>query len=557
MSVEPVKIWEVVQRAVSHAWSVPEFQRGFVWKAVQVRDLAESLWLDYPIGTLLVWSSGSPQEERIAQDALAPSLWIVDGQQRATALSILFGRKPYWWESAEQWNKTLVRYDIRFDIDTKEPPFFIVANAAIRRAHGNRYVPLSDLLVLDPNSDADQDQLMTLARRIKEQDLCHGMDVMEVYARLDRVRKIRDRDVVTVTVYHELEDVVEIFARLNSRGTRVTEADIYLGIVASENPGWVRDEFLPFVRVLEENGFHIDPNLLFRTLTAIGKGKVRFQEIPKAFWQPDEIIPAWSRCKQAWESMTHRLQPHGILSDDPLPTKAALITLAALLDRFPSDPFEPALFWFLQASRFGRYSGASTTSLDEDLKEVVAAHSLREAISAILKRIPRYPMTPEDFLREYGDSRFGRFILYLLAYQRQAQDWDTAGQRLGFERGEFAADFRPQWHHIFPRKFLHGKFDESQIDALANIAVIGAAINIRISSQNPMNYLDRYKISDPKLKQQLIDPNRDNFKVEYYPRFLEERARALADAANGFLDGLRADLPLDPSTPAQLAPASV
>src|SRR5437870_10568707 len=160
MAYESVKIRDIVDRSVNHKWSIPEFQRGFVWKATQVRDLAESLWLDYPVGSLLVWNSEQPQETKIAKDGLGPSQWIVDGQQRATALSILFGRKPYWWESAEQWNKTLVRYDIRFDIDTKEPPFFIVANAAIRRAHGNRYIPLSDLLVLDPNNDADQERLM-------------------------------------------------------------------------------------------------------------------------------------------------------------------------------------------------------------------------------------------------------------------------------------------------------------------------------------------------------------------------------------------------------------
>jgi hypothetical protein len=45
MALEPIKIWELVDRAVCHKWSVPEFQRGFVWKATQVRDLAESLWL--------------------------------------------------------------------------------------------------------------------------------------------------------------------------------------------------------------------------------------------------------------------------------------------------------------------------------------------------------------------------------------------------------------------------------------------------------------------------------------------------------------------------------
>jgi len=43
MAYGNVKIHEIVEKAVGHKWSIPEFQRGFVWKPVQVRDLAESL----------------------------------------------------------------------------------------------------------------------------------------------------------------------------------------------------------------------------------------------------------------------------------------------------------------------------------------------------------------------------------------------------------------------------------------------------------------------------------------------------------------------------------
>lgn len=36
MAYEQVKIRDIIERAVSHTWSIPEFQRGFVWKAPQV-----------------------------------------------------------------------------------------------------------------------------------------------------------------------------------------------------------------------------------------------------------------------------------------------------------------------------------------------------------------------------------------------------------------------------------------------------------------------------------------------------------------------------------------
>ncbi len=542
MAYESAKIRECIDRAVNHTWSIPEFQRGFVWKATQVRDLAESLWLDYPIGSLLVWNSQKHTEERIVRDAQRPTLWVVDGQQRVTALCILSGRKPYWWSSAEEWEKTVRKYDIRFDIDAKEPPYFWVANAAIRRARGDRYIKVSRLLVLDTEKEKDQQSLQQLAKEIKVQGLCDGMDGMEVYARLDRIRKIRDKDFVTITTDQELEDVVEIFSRLNSRGTRVTEADIYLGIVAARAPGWVRDTFLPYLKTLAEAGFNLNPNLLFRTLTGVGIKKVRFKEIDDKFWDQDSIRPHWDRTKEAWKNLVARFREHGILSNDPMPTEAALVPLIALIDKYPKDRFEPALYWFLQASRFSRYSSSGTTSLDEDLRDIHDSDSMKAAIQKLLKRFTHdKPLEAEDFLCDYGDSRFGRFILYLLIYRNKALDWDESGHRLGFEGLQVLGDFRPQWHHIFPHKYLEGKVVEDKINALANIAVIGPSINIRISAKDPLSYIQKYKISRDKLKQQFIDEEISEVSIANYESWLTKRSERLAAASNEFLNQLKGD----------------
>lgn len=544
MAYESVKIRELVDRAVSHTWSIPEFQRGFVWNSTQVRDLAESLWLDYPIGSLLVWDSKDQTQEKVVTDAQTPGRWVVDGQQRVTALCILFGRKPYWWSSADEWAKTVKKYDIRFDINTKVPPYFWVANAAIRQVKGDRYISLSRLLVLDLEKENDQKKLVLLAKEIKQQGLCDGMDAMEVYTRLDRIRKIREKDVVTVTIDQELEDVVEIFSRLNSRGTRVTEADIYLGVVAARNPGWVRTAFLPYLGKMASTGFAVSPNLLFRTLTGVGAKKVRFREIPSDFWNQASISSYWDSTKAAWQTIIQRFREYGILSNDPMPTEAALVPMVAIADKFPNDKFELPLYWFLQASRFSRYSGSGTTSLEEDLRDIQESDSMVGAVRRLLRRFEHStPIDAEDFLRDYGDSRFGRFLLYLLAYRNKAKDWDATGQRLGFEGIELLADFRPQWHHIFPKAYLQSqKVNDDLIDALANIAVIGPTINIRISAKQPMDYVQRYSITPEKLAQQYIEESVTNLSVSAFPAWLHERAEKLASAGNSFLGELRGEL---------------
>jgi len=544
MANASVTIRNIVERSVNHKWSIPEFQRGFVWKATQVRDLMESLWLRYPVGTLLVWDSPVSVQTRAASDAHTPDLWIVDGQQRTTALCILNGRKPYWWSSAEDWERTVRKYDIRFDVHAKEPPFFVVANAATRRVKGSRYIPVNKILTLDASRESDL-RALELARQIKLDGLCDGMDVTEVYTRLDRVRKIRDLEVVTISVDNDLEDVVEIFSRLNSRGTRVREADIYLGVVAARTPGWVRDNFLPFVSQVTELGFDVSPNLVFRTITGIGKKAVRYRSIETSFWNATSIEPIWERTKRAWGLTIKQLKDYGIPGNALLPADNALVTLTALLDKFPEEDFSRAFYWFLQASRLSRYSSSSTSSMEEDLREVAESNTFAEALERLLARIRYLPsLTVDDFLRDYGDTRFGRLLLYLLVLRNHAVDWDQRGVRIGFEGGEALAGFQPQLHHVFPKKFVEGHVDGDLVDALANIAIIGPTINIRISKQNPMDYIPKYKITAEKLRQQFISGQITGTTVDQYPNWVCRRAEDLAAAGNDFLESMRGDLKL-------------
>jgi len=545
MAYASLTIKDIVERSVHHAWSIPEFQRGFVWKTTQVRDLIESLWLGYPVGTLLVWDSRADIQQRGPSDGKNPGQWVVDGQQRTTALCILSGRKPYWW-NAGGWDDLVRKYDIRFDVHTRESPFFVVANAATRKTRGSRYIPITALLNLDTSRENDQRVLQELAKKIKLDGLCDGMDAMEVYTRLDRIRKIRDKEIVTITVDNDLEDVVEIFSRLNSRGTRVREADIYLGVVAARAPGWVRDEFLPYLDELSAAGYDINPNLLFRTLTAIGTKHVRFKTVSDSFWDAKEIQPAWKRTRDAWSRVIKSFRDFGITGNALMPADNALVTTLALVDRFPDEPFDRIFYWFLQASRFGRYSRSSESAMEEDLREIESAKTNKEALEKLLLRL-RYipPIVRDDFLKDYADSRFGRLFLYLLIHRNQAIDWDKQNFRIGFDQTEILAGFQPQWHHIFPRKFLEGKVsDPSKIDLLANIAVIGPAINIRINARDPLDYIPRYHITTEKLQQQFIQTNIKLMTIQNYENWINERADTLSVEANRFLESYRGDLEL-------------
>ena len=93
MGLEQRSIEEIVADAVKGSFNIPEFQRGFVWRSDQIRDLLDSLYRDYPVGAMLIWDASAYDIPRTAEGAQT-SQWIVDGQQRTTALCIAFGQKP-------------------------------------------------------------------------------------------------------------------------------------------------------------------------------------------------------------------------------------------------------------------------------------------------------------------------------------------------------------------------------------------------------------------------------------------------------------------------------
>lgn len=86
-----------VRQLLSHAESgrirVPEFQRPLRWRLAQNLELLDSVWRNYPIGSLLFWSKPAEAGKvhigaaSIDVSVQAQAFWVVDGQQRVTALA--------------------------------------------------------------------------------------------------------------------------------------------------------------------------------------------------------------------------------------------------------------------------------------------------------------------------------------------------------------------------------------------------------------------------------------------------------------------------------------
>lgn len=554
MGLEQLKVREIVKQAVSKNVDIPEFQRDFVWDPEQVKKLAESLYRDYPVGSFLLWDSAEYQESKTAQGTQA-SLWIVDGQQRTTALCLLMGQKPYWWSDAKSWNDAVERYDVfvnLFPEDNSERLEFALPNP-IRRIDPH-WISVRDVLRTEKVED-----LTRLATNVATKLSNDPSTLMELFgqthARIQRLWQIRERDIPIIKINHEVEDVAEIFARLNQEGTRVKEADVVLALAAVRNPSWVREQYVPFCHDLEDKGWDLDAGVFVRTMTGIGKGRARLIEVPKDFWEPQSLEIVWRQASETVTEVLKRLAEFGIMSANLLPSTNSLIPLFVLHHRWHTSTgyhFGKALHWFLLANRDGRYSGSAITSLNEDVRAIADAGDFAHAIASLKERLKISASIDEtEFLSRYdrAGSRFLRLMLYLLLFRREARDW-VDKTRIGYDKtgAPVSAGFEPQWHHIFPRSKLKaiGVPDE-EMHALANMTVLNERTNVsRLSGKQPSDYIKKFNITAEQLQSHLIPDTflqaldsdetlRSQWNGQRFTDFLIERAQLIAQEANRFL----------------------
>ncbi len=359
-----------------------------------------------------------------------------------------------------------------------------------------------------------------------------------------------------------MEDVAEIFARLNQAGTRVKEADVVLALAAVRNPGWVREHYLPFRNDLEERGWDLDAGIFIRTMTGIGHGRARLVEVPKDFWDSARLPDVWARTRDVIAEVLKRLAEFGITSADLLPSVNALIPLFVLHARWSGASnykFGKALRWFLLASRDGRYSGSAITSLNEDVRAINEGADFDAALESLLQRLRVPPkVDATEFLSRYDrrGNQFLRLLVYLLLFRHGARDW-VDNTRIGYDKtgSPITTGFEPQWHHIYPRSLLNRNgVPADDVHALANITVLNERTNVkRVTGKPPWRYVLEYNVPREELDRHFVPSSfadassgeealrkswgEGNLK-ERYEDFVLERAKLLAEAANQFLEDL-------------------
>ncbi len=199
---------------------IPEIQRPFVWKRSQVRDLIDSLYNGYPTGYIITWKNPDVQTKDGGKSNGKKVL--IDGQQRITALMAAIAGKEV---LDEDFN--LDRIKIAFNpLATDETKRFAVQDAS--HLKDKRWIPdISVLFATDFKQRAFENEYSKYNPDV---------DLDELSEIIGKLKGIANRQIGVIELDHflDIDEVTEIFIRINSKGTALSQSDFVMSKMAAD-----------------------------------------------------------------------------------------------------------------------------------------------------------------------------------------------------------------------------------------------------------------------------------------------------------------------------------
>ena len=530
-------LYRLVEKLASGEIVLPDIQRDYVWAGAQIPRLLDSLYREWPVGSVLLWTTNlsiptKPAAVVQGTPATGKPAILLDGQQRLSTIARVM--LPDAIPPGEK------RPDVRFSPETSE---FKTANAV--QKHDKRWISASEIL----RSGAQFRELIK-PLGLNQADEDSWTDVLA-----DVARRVREYSVPVQTVHvDDYETVAEIFNRVNTGGTRLSKGDLVIGSMAARWSGG-RDAVESFEAEMRAAGWPINREVLLRIVSVLALGSpnhIRLLEL--------KTEQAWIA---GWTDAVHAVRNAvAFLKDDArIPTRAMLPTEYVLLlpavflhdfdASFESGEADKLARWVYLASAFGHYSGSLETALasDVNLLRNPSLNQDRPALVQALSRAAQEPRAPGTRLTE-DDIRGKKLrspllrLLQLRATQSGAQSW-LSNRAITYDPQHNGLSV--EVHHIFPRAWLKksGLGSHPERDTMANFAFLSKWDNIKIGAGDPAAYLAK---ADPvALTAQWIPSDPDLWAADRFADFCAARRVLIADALNDMLglDETHDDQPLE------------
>lgn len=519
------------QIRADHQLVLPDLQRDFVWKPEQITLLMDSLMREYPFGSLLFWQTRyleiryrefvkdfTTGQTFAAQTKPAnrPLKMVLDGQQRLQSLFIaVYGsldRRRLYFNVASGPGGAGVASNVSDDGIEAAYRFEFWHDEAKNRP--KRLVSVGDIVGWTPRSEDAQ-----IDRVVADVGL-DGEDAARARRNMRLLRQTMNRgDLVPIETIDEeavdqasartIDEILEIFVRVNSGGTRLSRSDLMFSLLKSVWGG-ARGAFDELVRDVERIApLGVDKDFVIRGLLMALDAPMDYAvaNVRKHDVEMERIFDKFATALRATIDFC-RSPDIGLGSKGFFEPLATIYPIAYAIYHYGGSVPEAArrplktLLYFLLFNGFVK----SEPRIRYLRTELMRAKGKLIPLDALLKVIAQkqthtHLETTAAMLQEWPQ-------LALNIVQPQ-----VARETLGWQE-------KPEVDHVFPQARFRETYPKL-IDDIGNLAFLGKLRNIRKSKDLPEEYFA--DVSDEELRASYLICDRTLLRAERFPDFVESR----------------------------------
>lgn len=515
--------------------AIPEIQRPFVWKKKQVRDLMDSLYKGYPTGYLIIWQN--PNVKLKDGKVSAGKKILIDGQQRVTALMTAIAGIPVVNSDYKKERIKIAFNPFEALSEDKDAEIFAVQDQS--HLKGKKWIP--DIAEVFKNDFS----VFSFINKY-----CSDNPEMEPET-LDKIltnlRAIGNRliGVIELSEGLDIDIVTDIFIRINSKGTSLSQGDFVMSkIAADESYGgnMLRKAIDYFAHLCVEPSFY---NYIKENDTEFAESEYMqklswLKDDKETVYDPecDDILRVafmhmYPRAKLAdlvsllsgrdFETREFRIEiteetytklKQGVLNvinknnfnQFMLAIRGAGFISSKLVNSYMALDFAYALYlrlsitkevsvsevkrivqkWYVLSVLTGRYSSSPETAFYRDIRrinEVGVVKTLEDIEAALLSDNFWEVKVVQDLA--YTSTINPTYLVYLAA-QVANNDMSLLSNNITVKD---LIDISGDVHHIFPKEYLKSNgFSKNLYNQDANYAYLDTQVNKSIGKKAPCEY---------------------------------------------------------------------
>ena len=515
------KIDKLINRIEEGEIKIPAFQRGFVWKQEQVIELLDSIYHDYPVGSILLWNSKEKlKSTRNLGGFLLPECkpqypvdYVLDGQQRLSSIYAVFGKDKKEDIENGQYKIDTKIFDIYFDLDEQQ---FIPKDDVIEEHANLRINTLFNPTEFFNETIKFEEKYRKLIVQLQYQFQNYEMPVITTYKRTK-------------------EEVGTIFERINNTATPLSTLDLMIAWTWNED-FHLKEKINETLETLEQKGFGETPEkIILQCLGGMVNKTAKTKDILKL--DPKVVTSNFEKLSESLEKSIDFLSTElNMFSRDFLPHSHQIVPLTFFFSKVNTPNQQQSKVikqWFWRTSFSRRYSASTDTHMNEDILffEKIIDNNFSD-IQKYEYSIDEKTLINQKFTK---NNPYVRAFLLLLAQKNPLNLLNSNKVDLGRALSKYNLK---EYHHIFPRSFLKNKGMESEkINSLCNFCFLPSDSNKLISNKAPSDYIFNL-IPENKyteiLESNLMPIKKEIYQKDDYDEFLKQRAQKILN----FLDTL-------------------